>query len=115
MKITYEDQYELSVITLKGELIGPAGDLLRRAAIERIDARIRDFVIDLSGINAIDSQGLESLIWLQEQCVDRLGQVRLAACPSFVGDILKITRLAGRFECHDLVENAVQSLGVTQS
>jgi len=110
MKLTHEDQHELTVLTLKGELTGGEPDRLRRAAIERLDARVRDFVLDLEGLDGIDSQGLESLLWLQDQCADRLGQVRLASCPQHVRDVLRITRIASRFECHDDVGAAVQSL-----
>ena len=112
MKLTHQDEREMTVLTLKGDLTGDESDRLRRAALERIDARIRDFVLDVSGLEAIDSAGLETLIWLQDQCAERLGQVRLAAGPEMLDDVLKITRLAGRFEAHADVESAIHSLGV---
>ena len=111
MKLTYEDQHELSVLSLKGDLAGEEPDRFRRAALERIEARIRDFVLDLEALDSIDSQGLESLLWLQEQCDERLGQVRLAACQDALRDVLKMTRLDGRFECCDTVDDAIRSLG----
>lgn len=112
MKISHQDQQEMTVLTLKGELTGDEADRLRRAALERIDARVRDFVLDVSELEAIDSQGLETLLWLQDQCAERLGQIRLAAGPDMLAEVLKITRLAGRFEAHPDVESAIQSLGV---
>lgn len=111
MKIAHEDQKELTVLTLKGELTNDEPDRFRRVAIERLDARVRDFVLDLEGLDGVDSQGLESLLWLQEQCDERLGQVRLAGCPPHVEDVLRMTRLDGRFQCHGDVETAIQSLG----
>ena len=112
MKLTHEDQHELTVMSLKGELINDEPDRFRRAALERMDANVRDFVLDLEPLEGIDSQGIEALLWLQEQASERLGQVRLAACPEFFSDVLKVTRLAGRFECHADIDQAVQSLGV---
>lgn len=112
MKITHQDRRETAVLTLKGDLTGDSAERLRRAALERIDARARDFVLDLGGIDAIDSQGLEALLWIQDQCADRLGQVRLAAAGEVVADVLKITRLAGRLENHPDVDAAIQSLDV---
>ena len=111
MKLAHEDHHELTVLSLKGDLASDETDRFRRAALERIEARIRDFVLDLEGLDGIDSQGLESLLWLQEQCDERLGQVRLAACQEHLREVLKMTRLAGRFECCDDVESAIKSLG----
>ncbi|MEM9420084.1 MAG: STAS domain-containing protein [Planctomycetota bacterium] len=111
MKLSHDDQHELTVLTLQGELASDETDRFRRAALERIDARIRDFVLDLNGLEGIDSQGLESLLWLQEQCDERLGQVRLAGCQEHVSTVLKMTRLDNRFECCEDVESAIESLG----
>lgn len=111
MKMTHQDQHELTVMSLKGEFNGDEPDRFRRVALERIDARIRDFVLDLDGLEAVDSQGLEALLWLQDQCADHLGQVRLARCPEYVHTVLRATRLDRRFECHADIDAAVRSLG----
>lgn len=113
MKITHQDQHELTVLTLKGEFAGDAADTFRRAALERIDARIRDFVVDATLVESVDSSALEALLWLQEQCAERLGQVRLAGCPENLIQVLKLTRLNARLECAAGVEQAIESLGVT--
>lgn len=110
MKLTHEDHHELTVLTLKGELASDESDRFRRAALERMDARVRDFVLDLEELDGVDSQGLESMLWLQEQCDERLGQVRLAACQDHMRDVLKMTRLDVRFECCDDVKTAIESL-----
>ncbi len=110
MKIHHEDYDQLTVIKIKGDLISDETDRLRRIAVERMDERIRDFVLDLSEMEFVDSKGLETLIWLQDQSADRLGQIRLAACQETVLKILEITRLASRFDCHDEIDAAVKSL-----
>ncbi|MEM7626851.1 MAG: STAS domain-containing protein [Planctomycetota bacterium] len=112
MKITHQDQHEMTVLTLKGELTGDESDRLRRVALERMDARVRDFVLDVRELDAIDSQGLETFVWLQDQCAERLGQIRLAGGTDALADVLKITRLAARFESHADPDSAVHSLGV---
>ena len=111
MKISHDDHNELTVLTLRGDLTGDAADRLRRAAIERLDCRVRDFVLDLAGLGAVDSAGLEALLWLQEQCEERLGQVRLTSCPGGFADVLRMTRLDQRLTtCPDL-NSAILSLG----
>lgn len=111
MKITHEDQRELTVLTLKGELSKDQADRFRRSAIERMDARVRDFVLNCADLESLDSQGIEALLWLQDQCDERLGQVRLAGCTRHIDNILKITRLDGRFQRHADVPTAIRSLG----
>lgn len=110
MKISHEDYDQLTVMTLKGDLAGEESDRFRRAALERIDQHIRDFVLDMQTLDFVDSKGLESLIWLQDQCAERLGQVRLAACLPHVEQIFELTRLAGRLDCHGDVDAAIRSL-----
>ncbi|MEL7087888.1 MAG: STAS domain-containing protein [Planctomycetota bacterium] len=112
MKMTHEDQHEMTVMTLSGEFTGEASDRFRRAVLERIDKRIRDFVLDVGGLEAIDSQGLEALLWLQDQCAEHLGQIRLAGSSETLTDVLKATRLSPRFETKADVGSAIQSLGI---
>jgi len=110
MKLKVDNYDHVSVLGVRGEVTADDTDQLRKVAIERMEKKVRDFVVDLSQAEFIDSRGLETLLWLQEEAVAQLGQVRLAACQETVARILQITRLAGRFEFHDTVEAAVRSL-----
>ena len=110
MKISHQDQGHLTVMSLRGEMVRDEAERFRRTANERMDQGVRDFVIDGQSLEAIDSPGIEALLWLQERVIDRLGQVRLAACPPYFFDILCMTRLSDRLEHHPTVEDAVQSL-----
>ena len=110
MKLSHHDEQERTVLTVQGELASDKVDQFRRATLERFDARVRDFVIELGDCDGIDSQGLESWVWLQEQCEERLGQVRLAGCPDYLRDILRMTRLDARLQCCVDTESAIQSL-----
>lgn len=112
MKITYQDQNEISIVTLNGEFTGEDAGRFRRVVLERLENEARDFVLDAEYLEAIDSSGLEAFLWLQDQCAERLGQVRIANPPSIIHDALKATRLDGRLECLPSVDAAVQSLGV---
>ena len=98
-------------MSLHGDFVSEDTETLRREAGERLQSSTHDFVLDLSKTEFIDSMGLETLIWLQEQCVDRLGQIHLAGCAENVIKILEITRLASRFDCHEDVESAISQLG----
>ncbi len=112
MKLHHEDSGQLSVLTFKGDLTCDHIDLLERTVRDCIDAQVRDFVLDLSEVEFIDSKGLESLLSLQETCSDLLGQVRLAGVGNNLEDIFRVTRLLPRFEHHATVEEATNSLRI---
>jgi len=110
MKISCQHQDQKAVFTLRGELTSDEVDQFRKAMLDQMDDKTRDFVLDMEQIQFIDSQGLESLLWLQDQCLERLGQVKLAACPDNINTILKITRLNNTIQSHESIPEAIKSL-----
>jgi len=110
MKLSHEDYDQLTVMQIKGDLNADATDEFRKAINARIDAKIRDFVFDVAEMEFVDSKGLEALLWAQEVCGEKLGQVRLASPRENVAKILEITRLSPRFDCHADVDTAIKSL-----
>jgi len=111
MKLVTEEHGQVAVVRPTGDLTAEETESFRKAARERLNTATRDFVIDGSEMEFIDSQGLETLLWLQESTAEQLGQVRLAKLTENVTQILSITRLAMRFETHDTVEEALKHLG----
>lgn len=112
MKLTHEDTGQLSVITLKGDFTSDHVGVFQRTVEDRMNHQIRDFIINLTELEFVDSKGLEALLQLQETCADLLGQIRLAGASGAVEQILRITRLAPHFEKFATVEEAVNSLRV---
>ena len=110
MKLTHEDYDQLTVMSVRGDLTADQVEEFRKATQARMDAKVRDFVLDVAAMEFVDSKGLEALLWLQEQCGERLGQVRLAAPTENVTKILEMTRLAPRFDSHPGVDAAIKSL-----
>ena len=110
MKIDVEDQDKLTIISVEGDLMAEQVDRFRRLSLERLDGPTRDFVLDLEEADFIDSNGLEAIVWLQDSCAERLGQVRLSGCSEQVRQILHVTRLDLRLDQHDTVDAAVHSL-----
>jgi anti-sigma B factor antagonist len=110
MKITCQHHEQQAVLTLRGELTSEEVDQFRKEMLDQMHEKTHDFVLDMSQIQFIDSKGLESLLWLQDQCTERLGQVRLAACNDIVKTILRITRISDAIQSHDNVPNAIKSL-----
>ena len=110
MKLNFDDHEQLTVVAIKGDLNAESTEALRKAALEKLNKTTRDFVLDLHEMEFIDSKGLESLLWLQDQCGERLGQIRLAGASENFQKVLEMTRLTPRFECTADVEAAIKSL-----
>ena len=110
MKFTHEDYDQLTVMSVKGDLTTDHADEFRKEITARLETKTRDFVLDVTEMEFVDSKGLEALLWAQEQCGERLGQIRLAAATENVTKILEITRLAPRFDCHTDVDSAIKCL-----
>ncbi len=110
MNITHENYDRIVHISISGELTVDELGPFKRLVEQSFEEGIRDFVLDVSEVLFIDSQGLELLLWLQEQADDKLGQVRLVSPTENVEEILKITSLANYFDRHSDVEGAMKSL-----
>ena len=110
MKLTHENYDQMTVMVLHGELTADQTEAFRKLALDRLSAQVRDFVLEISGMDFVDSKGLETILWLQDQAGEKLGQVRFAAPTESVKKIFEMTRLAPRFDCHPTVEAAIKSL-----
>jgi len=94
------DEYDgVCVLSISGDLAGADSTSARKAAAEFIERRqIADFVVDLEKTAFVDSEGLETLLWIKRRCEDLFGQFKLAAIGDNVKKILDLTRLGRRFE-----------------
>lgn len=106
------DEYNnICVLSLGGDLAGAESDLLRKQIDDVVDKRqIIDFVVDLEKVGFIDSEGLETLLWMKRKCEDLFGQLKLANPDENVRKILEITRLEPRFQCHNDLPTALKNM-----
>jgi anti-anti-sigma factor len=110
MNIRAEDYDHVTVVSVTGELTSEGTETFRRQIEERLERKVWFFVIDLQQTTFVDSKGLETLIWVQEQCDERLGQVRLCNPDETCRKILQVTRLDGRFDVFADVTEAVKTM-----
>ena len=110
MNIRCEDYDHVSVLALTGELTADTADLLKAQIDTRLERKVRFFVLDLQYTPFIDSKGLETLLAIQAQCDERLGQVRLCHPDDTCSKILQVTRLDGHFDIFQDVAEAVKTM-----
>lgn len=109
MTVSVTEYGTVSVLKHHEGMIGDAVDAFRRQATKCTEARRYEIVVDCAEMDQIDSDGLEALIDLVNECEGELGSVRLCGLDPTMAKVLEITRLARRFEQFDDLESAVES------
>jgi anti-anti-sigma factor len=85
--------------------------IARKHVEEAIDHRqVVDFVLDFEKAGFLDSDGLETLLWIKRKCEDLFGQVKLINLDENCRKILEMTRLEHRFECHTDLAGAIKTM-----
>jgi anti-sigma B factor antagonist len=97
-----------AVVALRGEL-DVADAASAAAALVAVAAREQGVIVDLAGLEFIDSSGVAALVLVRKQARRAGGDLLLAAPQDQVLRILTITRLAGVFSVHASVEQAAGS------
>ena len=111
MKCFFDEIEQACLMMLKGEFTAEHVDNFRRSVLARLDEqRVADFIVDCSELESVDSQGLESLLWLTELSAERLGQERLVSLPDDIKTVLHMTRLNNQLPAHENVRGALASL-----
>ncbi|HEX3355745.1 MAG TPA: STAS domain-containing protein [Tepidisphaeraceae bacterium] len=111
MAVKFEEYNNICVMTFGADFLGPECEGVRKQVEQLIEKKqIVDFVVDFEKAGFIDSEGLETLLWLKRKAEDLFGQVKLAQLDDNCRKILEITRLEHRFECHADLTGALKTM-----
>ena len=113
LKITSRTLDGILVIACSGRIVfGEESSLLRDTVKNAIQENKR-IVLNLGGVNYIDSGGLGTLVALYTTAHNAGGSIKLANLTQRVGDLLQVTKLLTVFQVYDSEEQAVQSFSKT--
>ena len=102
------------VVALRGELdVADAASVV--SALTGFAARERHVIVDLEGLEFIDSSGLHALVRARKHARRAGGDLLLAAPQQQVLRVLALTRLIEVFPVHACVEDAADSAGGSRS
>jgi anti-sigma B factor antagonist len=98
------------VVVLTGELdVAVAVRVVAELSV--VAARERDIIVDLTGLEFIDSSGLAALVRVRRQARHAGGDLLLAAPQRQVLRLLSLTRLIDVFSVHASVDEAASDAG----
>jgi len=99
----------LMVLAVEPALTAREEAAFRKAASVQLRAGARWFILDLSGVTHFDSQGLEALVWFQEEVKAVGGVVKVAGLKGVARQTFDIVRFSKRFDVFADVHEAVRS------
>jgi anti-sigma B factor antagonist len=99
----------VAVVDCDGRLVFGEESASLRDAVRSLLLMNKNIVLNLGGVNYIDSGGLGTLVALYTTARNAGGAIRLASLTQRVGDLLQVTKLVTVFEVHENVEQAVNS------
>jgi anti-sigma B factor antagonist len=111
MKFKTTQQGGVTVIAVQGSLMGgPDATELNKKIHELIEGGKKLVVLDLAGVEFINSSGLGMLINSASALKEAGGRLRVANASAKILTIIKITKLAPILGTHDSVQDAIAEL-----
>jgi anti-sigma B factor antagonist len=111
MTITEKNHGRVTVISLKGNLLGEPETTALRETVRRLTERDElHVVLDLGSLKAINSTGLGVLVTSLTSLRKRNGDLLLSRLSDKVHSLMMITHLVRVFKIYDTVERALASL-----
>jgi len=109
MDIQTEITEETVVMRLAGELTMSEGEALKKELVELASRDRTRIVMDLTGLNFIDSSGLGILLWAMKNMRQRDGDLRLFGLTKMVKEVFEITELRQAFKVFETEKDALAS------
>jgi len=97
------------VVNCAGRIVFGEESAYLRDVVKKAVAENNRIVLDLAGVDYIDSGGLGTLVGLFTTARNSGGSIKLANLTQRVGDLLQVTKLLTVFEVFDSEQDAVNS------
>ena|SRR5579872_2100813 len=103
---------KVTIVDLSGRItLGEGSVVLRDTVKELLSEGRNQLLIDLSGVNYIDSSGIGELVGAYTTVRNRGGEMKLLKLTQRVHDLLQVTKLLTVFENFTDETKAVESFG----
>lgn len=110
MKLSSKEVGGVTVIELDGSVLGgPDATVLNDTLHKLTEKRKKKIVIDMSGVESMNSSGLSMLITGLTTMKNAGGDLKIAAASKKIESLLTITKLSTVFELFPTVQKAISS------
>lgn len=109
LKINTRTVDGVMIVDCHGRLVFGEESAVLRDTVKKLLSENRNLVLNLGGINYIDSGGLGTLVALYTSANSAGGSIKLANLTQRVGDLLQVTKLLTVFEVFENEEDAARS------
>ena len=110
MDLTTREDGRVTILTVTGDLvIGEAEALFKKTVTRLIEDGRVNFLVDLQGVDFLDSSGLGALVRAMTGSQKEGGQTKLLRAGAQIRKLLEMTKLDSVFEIYDDLETAVSS------
>jgi anti-sigma B factor antagonist len=110
MEFTTWQKADVTIADVSGRLTAGSGDVVLRAQYQNLlDRGVRRIVLNLAGIDMMDSSGLGELVRAQKATQAVGGRLTLLNVGAEVRQVLEVARLLGGFETYANETTAVAS------
>lgn len=100
---------DILIVDCHGRIVFGEESAMLRDTIRKLIAENKRIVLNLGGVNYIDSGGLGTLVSLYTTARTSGGAIKLANLTQRVGDLLQVTKLVTVFEVFSSEEQAIES------
>jgi len=112
MKLSTKEADGVTVIALEGSVLGGPDATALNDALHKLTEKDKKnvfVVVDLSGVQSMNSSGLSMLIGALTTVKNAGGQLKIAAASKKIESLLVITKLTTVFELYPTVKTAIAS------
>jgi anti-sigma B factor antagonist len=109
MQIQSRKQGDVLVLDIDGKLTIESGSAAHDAIAQALQAGEKKILLDLEGVNFLDSSGVGDLMAAYASAKNRGAALKLLKLAPRVGEVLKVTQLIGFFEIFDDEKIAISS------
>jgi anti-sigma B factor antagonist len=109
MKLSTRTVDGILVVDCSGRIIFGEESANLRDTLRDLIPQNKKIILNLSGVNYIDSGGLGTLVALYTSARNSGSSIKLANLTQRVGDLLQVTKLLTVFDVYDSEERALES------
>ena len=103
------DNLDIAVLELKGSFLGGNETTeLKEAATDLFEQGNRKLILDLGGVNYLNSMGIGSLVGIYTMYAKGKGRIRLCRMGKGIQNTFVITKLISIFDVDDTKEEAIK-------